>query len=376
MADTNVNNANAEKVWIKEAVESYTRISGFKPYMSPSDDAIIRIRYQLMTSSGAVISTPLILELNGRGVEGSEVLEGNEEQLDNFADEVRVRHFRNGFTVPKSASFLTSIDLFNAGKARLTRWSGVKLRNDIISAFRSIIIPGVLDADNFQLADTVTSYEASTAAQRNTYLATNIDRILFGNATANAVSGNWATALGTVDAVNDKMSALTIRIAKNLAKQTTNAANGIAINPYSNDATAGREYYVMFMGSEDFANASIDPIIYNANKDARPRNLESNPVFQGGDLIYDGVILREVPEMTPLLGAGAAGVNVGRSFLCGQGAVTLAYGQMPKLIPDLDRDYKFRPSFAVEELRGQKKASYKGVLYGAVEVLTAATPVG
>lgn len=376
MAETIINNALAEKVWIKKFVDSYVRTSGFKPYMTTKEDAIFRIRYELQTQAGAVISVPLMLELAGRGVEGSEMLEGNEENLETLADEVRVNWLRNAFTVPKSTSYLTSIDLFEAGKARLTRWSAVRLRAAIINALQSIIVPGTFDSDGFQMADTATAYATATAAQRNTHLVNNIDRILFGSATANSSSGVWATALGNVDATADKMSAAVIDIAKNLAKQTTNAANGVAINPYTNDDTAGREFYVMFMGSEDFNNASKDPLIYAADKDARLRGVDTNPIFQGGDRIYNGVILREIPELTPLIAAGAAGVNVGRSFLCGQGALTLAYGQMPKLIPDMDRDYKFRPSFALEELRGQKKTSFKGVNYGLVEVLTAATPVG
>lgn len=376
MAEIQVANSSAKQLWISNLLSSYVRTSGYKPYMGRGDTSIIRLRSELQTSAGNVINVPLMLEFNGRGVEGAEVLEGNEEATDLQNDQVRVNWLRNAFTVPKSSSYLTEIDLFEAGKARLTRWSAVKLRNSINAAFKSIIIQGGLDVDNSRLADTAVSYENSTAAQRNAYLVNNQDRMLFGALRANSSSGVWATSLANVDATDDKMSSSVLMAAKALAKQTTNSATGIAINPYMDDATAGREWYVVFMGSEDFYNASRDPLIYAADKDARVRGVDSNPIFQGGDRIYEGMILREIPELDTLKGVGAGGVNVGRSFMCGQGALAIAYGQMPKLIADRDRDYGFRPSFGIEELRGQKKVSYSGTNYGIVELFTAAPQIG
>lgn len=34
-----------------------------------------------------------------------------------------------------------------------------------------------------------------------------------------------------------------------------------------------------------------------ANREAPPRDVDSNPIFQDGDLIYDGVVVREIPEI-------------------------------------------------------------------------------
>lgn len=376
MAESQVASVNEVTRWKRDYLLSYTRATGFAPYMGRSESSIIRIFSELRTEAGSNFIIPLILELTGRGVEGAEVLEGNEEEMVNLGDRITVNWLRNGVVVPKSSSYKTEIDLLNAARERLKVWSKVKLRTSLINAMKSIIVPGTLDVDGNYTADTAVLYEASTAGQRNTFLANNIDRILFGNLYANSVSGNWATSLATIDSTNDKMSAQIIQMAKALAKQTTNNANGMAINPYQSDATAGREWFVMFMGSDDFNNASRDPTIMQADRDARERGVDTNPIFQGGDRIYDGVILREIPELTPLVGAGAGGVNVGRSFLMGQGALGIAWGQDPTPKTDRDRDYSFRPGVAIEELRGQKKLSYQGVNFGTVEVFTAAVPLG
>ena len=86
----------------------------------------------------------------------------------------------------------------------------------------------------------------------------------------------------------------------------------------------------------------------NANRDARAREgngMDNNPIFQSGDLIWDGVIIREVPEITALA------TNCGEVFLCGAQAVGIAWGQEPTFQTDLTDDYKFRPGVAIEELR-------------------------
>jgi len=381
MAETQLASVNEITVWRKNYLSSYVRQSGFLPYMGRASEGgkinnIIGVFRDLEAKAGSSVIIPLILELSGRGVEGAEVLEGNEEELLDFGDQIRINWLRNGVVVPKSTSFKTEMDLLGAARDRLQTWSKTKLRTSLINAFKSIIIPGVTDADGNPLADTAVSYETSSAGQRNTFLTNNADRMLFGSVYANSSSNNWATSLGNVDGTDDKMSAKIIQMAKALAKQTTNNTAGMSINPYQSDATAGREWFVMFMGSDDFNNASRDPTILAADKDARERGVDTNPIFQGGDRIYDGVILREIPELTPLTAAGAAGVNVGRSFLCGLGALGVAWGQDPTPRTDMDRDYKFRPGVAIEELRGQKKLSYQGINYGTVEVFTAAVPLG
>lgn len=376
MAEVQLASVSEKSVWVTDYLKSYTRQSGFAPYMGRGNSSIIRVRSEMRSEAGSTINVPLILELRGRGVEGSEILEGNEEEMENYGDQVRVNWLRNGVVVPKSTSFRTEIDLLNAARERLVVWSKNKLRDSVIGAFQSIIIPGTVDADGSPLADTAVQYATSTSGQRNTYLVNNTDRMLFGVDLANSSSGNWATSLGNVDTTNDRMSAAVIDIAKSVAKRTTNSANGISINPYQSDATAGREWFVMFMDSFAFSQASRDPIIFQANRDARDRGVDTNPIFQGGDLIYNGVILREIPELNPLNGVGASGANVSRSFLCGAGALAVAWGQDPTPKSDRDRDYGFRPGVAIEELRGQKKMSFLGTNYGVVEVFTAATPIG
>lgn len=376
MAEVVLATASEKQVWITNFLREYVRVSGFAPYMRPAArDGIFKIFNELKNEGGVAINVPLITRLKGRGVRGAEVLKGNEDDMGNFNDQVRIDWLRNAVKVPKSTSFRTEIDLLDAARDGLRTWDAEILRDDIIAALRSVIIPGAADINGIAGTDTAISYELSSAGQKNTFLANNSDRILFGNARSNSSSLNWATSLGNVSAATGRPTAGTIGLLKRLAKTAGQATNSINIRPYQTDATAGRDWFVLFIDSYGFRDLNADPTIVAANTNARAREgdgMERNPIFQGGDLIYDGVIIREIPELTQYTaGTGSGGVNTNLAFLCGLSAIAIAYGQDPNLISDTDEDYKFRPAVAIEELRGQKKISYSGRQYGVVELVHA-----
>lgn len=369
MAEVVLATASQKQIWVTKFMKEYIRESSFMPYMSASENAIFRMRSEL-ASGGAVVNIPLLGRLKGRGVIGSEVLEGNEEDMANYNDAVRVNWLRNGVVVPKSTSYLTDLDIFDAAKGNLRRWDAEQLRDAIIAELGSIIIPGATDTVGFPGTDTSIAYAAATAAQRNTYLVNNTDRVLFGNSKSNAASGVWATALGTVSTATGKATAGTIGLLKRIAKTADPH-----ITPFKSDMTAGREWFVWFVNSLVFRDLAADTTIIQANTQARAREgngMDDNPLFQDGDLLYQGVIIREVPEMGVITGAGAAGIDVAQGFFCGQSAVAIAYGQDPTIRMDMKRDYDFRPGVAIEELRGQKKVSFAGKNYGVVVSVNAA----
>ena len=91
-------------------------------------------------------------------------------------------------------------------------------------------------------------------------------------------------------------------------------------------------------------------------------------------MIYDGVIFREVPEISTLITtssifatAGASSIPVEPNFLCGQQAMGIAWGQEPSPQTDMVKDYKFRPGVAMEELRGLSKVWFATGTSGAAK---------
>ena len=380
MAEVVLNQNLRERVWLRdEYVTPYLRMSGFDRYMGRGTNAIIRTISSSVTDGGKAVVMPLIGLIRGEGVSGSQVLEGNEDDMDTYADEIRVNWRRNAVKVPKSTSYNTSLDLLNAAKPRLRDWAAnVVLKKALVQQMQGIVIPGVsvTDADgtSYNAPDTVIPYAQATAAQRNTFVVNNSDRILFGADIANASSGVMATALATIDNTNDKLTPALISKAKRIAQETasltaTTANNISPITPYT--TADGEEWFVMFVHPRAMRDLRNDATMMQANRDARERG-ENNPLFRGGDLLWDGVIIREMFDLELIAGAGASGIDVAHNFLAGQSALAVAWGQEPRVITDRDQDYQFRPAVAVEELIGVKKTSFAGKVYGGVSVFTAA----
>lgn len=366
MAKFTVATANEKEVWSANYTTEYVRESGFLPYMGTADTSIIRMEKELANKSGAVVHLPYFAKLSGPGVTGATTLMGAEEAQANYSTAVRVSLRRNAVQILESEKFRTELDIANAARSSLKNWSAENLRNDIIAAGQSIIVAGGSDGNGGFLEDTYVPYATATATQLNNHLTANKDRILFGSAKGNSVATQSASLANI--ASTQKLSAGVLNMARTMARLSA----PFKINPYRSDATAGREYFVLFVGPEGFRDLSVDPIIYAANKDARDRDVASNPIFQSGDLIYNGVIIREIPEM-PLVGTvGAASAQVGQAFLCGQSALAVAYGKMPE--PRVQQfDYGMQNNVGIVEIRGQAKFSANGVQTGMVTIFHAAS---
>jgi N4-gp56 family major capsid protein len=359
MSEVILASASEKQKWISQYYSEYVRASGFKPYMGRSSSSIIIAKYELQEEAGKTINIPLITRLVGQGVTGATVLDGSEEELGNYNCAISVDWRRNGVRVPKSTSYKTEIDLYGAAKDMLRQWEAEKLRDDVIKAMLSVVTTG----------DTTVKLEDSSAANRNAYALANADRLLFGKLRSN-YSATWATAMGNLDTTDDKCTVASMSLAKRMAKQADPH-----VRPYK--TSDGREYFVAFHGSRTFRDLKADTTMTQANREARSREgsgMDDNPIFQDGDLLYDGIIHREVPEIDDIAGAGtyqldavgAASADVRPVFLCGAQAVGIAWGQEPTPRSDMQKDYQFRPGVAIEELLGVKKLAYNGRQHGMI----------
>jgi N4-gp56 family major capsid protein len=343
--ETILNSGLALTKWRKNYFRQYIRQSRFAPYMGKGLDNIIVTMHELEEQAGKTIIVPFIGNLTGTGVSGSQVLEGNEEDLGSGNMPVTIDWRRNAVIVPKSEQYKTDIDLLDAAKPELKNWEANMLRADIIRELGSVTVNDT--------AATTVPYASATSGQLNTWLGLNTDRVLYGKDVANASSGVHATALANIDTTNDKANYDWVLKMKRIAKAAK-------ITPYESDQDAGQEYYVLFVGSRAFRDLESDATIRDIDKSTRERGTGSNPLFQGGDLLVRGVIIREEPEIPVLAGVGNAGSDVEPAYMAGAGAVAIAWGQMPRTKTRL-ADYDFRKGVGIEELLGVKKIHQNGV---------------
>jgi hypothetical protein len=377
MAETQLNVASRVSKWDAQFFAEYVRDNRFRPYMGRADgNAMMPIitKYEL-ASGGKTINVPLVTRLKSGGVQGTTRLTGNEEALGNFNQPITVNWNRNGVTVKKPEESWTEMDLRRAAKMMLKTWAAEGLRDDIITAMLAFSNGSWLEgksADDTALPAQLplAAYNAVPEATKDAWLVANQDRFLFGAAVANASSLDHSTSLTNIDTTNDRLNARLVSLAKSVALEAGRSAlaTGRNIRPFKTDDAEGREWFVMFVGSRGFRDLKRDSVIENANRDARPRDVGSNPIFQDGDLIWDGVIIREVPEIPTLAGVGASTSDVQPAFLCGAQAVSVAWGQEPVSRTKKEDDYGFEYGVAIEECRGVAKNVFNGVQHGMVNV--------
>ena len=91
--------------------------------------------------------------------------------------------------------------------------------------------------------------------------------------------------------------------------------------------------------------------------------MENNRLLQGGDLLWDGVIIKEVHEMyselgTPFANLGDGGtVEIGCAFLCGAQAVAAAYAKR-WTSKEETFDYGDKRGVAIEAIYGIGKMQF------------------
>jgi hypothetical protein len=354
MALTTIQTNNKIIKFTKQVNREWVRENLFAPYMGEDITAIIRKRMDL-TSGGEQMNIPLVARLGATAI-GTGSLAGNEESIDNYGMRVWVDWARNAIKTNKAEKNKDASVIFDVARPLLSDWLKELNRDEIIQAFYALpseSAPAGLGSSGGQRVNGIL-FDASTAAQKNTWVTDNADRVVFGQLNSN-YSTTFATATATLDSTNDTATAANMKFLKRVAR----VANP-KIRPFK--LKDGREYFVAFHGSRTFRDlkASLDTI----NQTTRPREgdgFNKNPIFQDGDQMYDGVIHREVPEIDTLAPvyyatAGASGTTPVRPvWLCGQSAMAMAYGQMAKPTQLDNTDYQFNQGVGIESAYGIAK---------------------
>jgi hypothetical protein len=340
----------------------FIRQNMFSPYMGEDLTAIIRVRQELK-QGGEDMNIPLVTRLKGVGV-ATEQLVGNEEKIDNYGMRLRIEWARNAVVTTKAESHKDSADIFGEAKPLLSDWGKELQRDELIEALMALPTE-TLPPSSTGVRINGIKYELATTGQRDTWNQDNQDRIVYGAAVSNWSSVH-ATALANLDTSADKFTATNLSLLKRVAKQADPR-----IRPFKTED--GYEYFVAFAGTNPFRDLKIS--LETINKDARAREgrgMDKNPIFQDGDQIYDGVIVREVPEIstfvtntwTTLITAGATSNRVEPVFLCGQQAAVFGWGQMAKPTFRKEDDYGFITGTGIEMAYGVGKMFKKHPMTG------------
>jgi hypothetical protein len=362
MAVTTVQSNNKLIKFTQDINREFVRESMFRPYMGEGLNAIIRVRQELK-SGGEQINIPLVTKLTGNG-KATGVLAGAEERIDNYGMRAWIDWARHAVVTNKAESQKDSADIFGEAKPLLSDWAKELQKNEVTQAFMALpseSAPSNLGTDEGQRVNGI-RLQDSTLAQRSTWVSDNHDRVLFGNLISNHITTTTVASFGSAISVVGTAQRLSFTIVQMLKRRAELCSP--KIRPYRTED--GYEYYVLFAGAMAFRDLAADTTVVALNRDARAREgrgMDSNPLFQDGDLLINGVIVRKVPEISTyvdtawssVLGSGGVSGRVEPVFLCGQQAAALAFGQMMKPTFRKEDDYGFITGTGVEMAYGVAK---------------------
>lgn len=341
MADTRASTGLTVEQWDDKFFNEYLTENRFAGEMGTSTSDIIQVKENLTKKPGDKINFALVNKLTNDPVTGRATMEGNEEDLVSRSFELSVDKRRNAVRMAEIDEQISAISLRNAAKSALKEWSMKDTEHLLIQALASI--NGVKYAD-------------ATTGQKDAWLADNTDRVYF----ASGYSGTThASGLTELDTTSDKLTAADISAMKYKALVTASPK----IRPIRNAAN-GRHYYILYVDPRcfrDLKQESSSPII-QAQREVSIE-MENNRLFQGGDLLWDGVIIKEIHDMydelaTPFTNVGdGATTEVGCAFLCGAQALGVAYARRWKTVTE-DFDYGDKHGVEISSIYGVGKMQF------------------
>jgi len=374
MAASSISSSNVVTRFKKKVLREYVRGGKFGDFVGMDENKVIQV-----TDESKKFSVPLIGKLSGSGVRGSAQLAGSEEALSNFALTLQPTYVRNGVLIDNEENEKSEFDLFQEGRPSLMNWMMETKRDQIIQALGAVQASGTYYNYGGVEASGAKGSSAASAANMDTWQAANSDRILYGDATSQLTSGDHTTSLATVT-TTDGMDRGMVELLKRMAMDADPLIRPIMIND-------DEPMYVLFLGKYAFRDLRTDLETLHSN--GLPRSVTENPLWKGGDLMWDNVLIKEIPDIDKfidntsgsglwdgvwganatgdsLLTGGASSARVGVGFLCGAQALGFGIGKTAQFKRRKEDDYEHLNGVAISAKHDIKKLFYNNVQHGVV----------
>lgn len=334
MADTLVADGLRVQQWDDKFFVEWMLENPFSRYMGTSENDIIQIKEELTKKRGDSVTYALVNRLRNNATQGSNMLEGNEEELTSRSQRVYVDKRRHAVRIPEMEEIKSAIDLRDAAREALKSWMMELQRDRFIAALGSI---------------NGTLYASASEADKDAWLADNADRVLFGALKSNNSGNDHSASLANVDNTSDKLTCAALRLMKRMALKANPK-----IRPTRTEN--GKWFFEVWAGSNAFRDLKNDPELQQAQREVQLKN-QNLKIFEGGDIDIDGMIVHEVPDIQVISGVGNGNIDVEPVYLCGAQALGYALAKRTYTkTKEFDYDDKF--GTAVGIIDGIEKLSF------------------
>lgn len=359
------------QLWAKELFADvidglYFTVNGL---MGEGDNNIFQVKTDLMKEKGDRINIGLTTKLSSTGVTGDSELEGNEEAILPYSDDVRIDQKRNAVRLTgKLDEQKNAYDMRSDAKSKLKIWM-----QEFIERQFFLKLGGV---QNTSLTDAGGAVVGADALWSNTANAVP-DADMAAGTGARYICANT----GGIDALttSDKITPTLISQARTKALLAAPRLRPLRID--------GKEYFVMFLHPRQAYDLKQNAQFAQTMRDAAQRGPE-NPIFTAALGVWDGVVLYEHEYVPALINPSAsfrnftsagsgttAAQNVYRAIFCGAQSGLFAQSVNPNGWVEKEFDYGNKWGVATGLIGGIDKVTFNSLDYGVIAVDTYATTV-
>lgn len=351
--------AKAQKKWSANLAVDTRKKSYFENrFISTDDNAVIQRKTELETGAGDRISFDLCVQMRNRPTYGDQRLEGKEESLKFYTDEVIIDQVRHAASAGgKMSRKRTAHDMRMIAKNRLGDYFS-RLVDELffmyLSGARGINQDFIEGTDYDGFAEN--SFDAPDASHQ----------LYGGSATSKAslATGDKLTTTVIEKAINkaEMMQALDPKVA-NMVPVTNGADNQyvLLMSPF-------QEY--------DLRTNSTTGQWLDIQKAAATAEGRKNPIFLGGLGLLNNTVLHKHRNVIRFSDYGSgSNVKAARALLLGRQAAVVAYGTangMRYSWEENTNDYGNEPTVASGFIGGIKKTRFNGKDFGVLSIDTAA----
>lgn len=346
-----VNHPLAQKLWSKKLFHEMIGTSYVGKFMGTKDSSLIQIKSETQKDAGDRITVGLRSLLAGAGIQGDATLEGNEEALVTYSDNVTIDQLRHAVrSGGKMSEQRVPFEVREEARMGLQDWWTERLETAVANQLTG----------NTGQADTkYTGNQATIAPSTATYL---------GNTATRIIIGGGETAEGSLSATTThaiKLSDLDKAVAIAKTQQPR-------IRPVSVD---GKKMWVTFLHPYQIYQLRRDASTAGNFFDVQKAMLQGgkisdNPIVTGAEFIYNQVIVHEWPYLPNTIAGATSATLYRRGVFCGAQAAIAAFGQggSQDKMTWVEELFDFENQLGVSAglIYGVKKTQFSSVDFGTI----------
>lgn len=337
MAKTSITSAgdNAVRLWNEQLFRDTVKESYFAKFQGKTADSLVQLKSDLDGKQGDRVTFTLRMRLQGDGVTTGQTLEGNEESLTTYTQDLYLARYRHGVRDAGALDRQRPIwDMDTESRSALKDWGSEKI-------------------DKLH-------FEALAASPTKVFYKTSAGTL----ATATA-----ATAKAALTATDSKLTLPMISFIKTWA-QTGGARTQTPLRPVK---VGGKPYYVLLVHPDVTYDLRNDSTYQQAMREAEMRGSE-NPLFTDAEAVWNGVVVHSHENVTIATDGGGSTVPWAHCHFMGAQSLLWAWGARPKVIAETF-DYEEEHGYGWAITAGVAKAKFNSKDFAAMSVYLARTNV-